>query len=1306
MPPAPSAPGPAQQARAGGVAAAAGGAASAAKALPAAEATTAAARGAVTEPAAETAARARADLAAELGERPPPSPEIVALCERIRTSIREKRPINEDELLKAKPEEAAKEAGAGLTTAVGDEAKKVEGGYDAMNQPPAGTPQLQPTPVTPPPTTVADPGINATAAKPDPIPAQNLSLDADKAAVDQKVADARVERPSTADIKEAPFSTIRDGQAGLGEMAKVSPAELAAKQAEALATAETGMADLQGKALAALRASRAGTVTTVSGGQTEMVGTEEQQRAKISKDAQTIFDEAKASVTGLLEPLGSTAINRWDAGVATLSTDFRTKLDTVQKWIDERHAGVGGAIVGAWDALAGLPSWVTTEYDKAEHAFGEGVCTLLTEISRDVNAVVAAAQGVIDSARSRIDKLFADLPAGLKEWALGEQAKFSGQLDGLAQQVTDARTSFVKDISAKAVSAVAEVQGEVEKLRAAAKGLVGEIIDALNAFLADPVKGIINALLTIVGIPPASFWALIDKVAQVATEIAEDPVKFLNNLVAALQLGFNQFFDNFGKHVLGGFWKWIFSGLKSGGIAMPADFGLKSLLNLVLQIMGITWPRIRVVLAKHIGEKNVVLIEHAWKLVSTLIEKGPQGIVDMLKDALDPAKIIEQVVSAAVDFIVEALIKQVALRIIGLLNPAGAVFQAMELIYKVLKWVFENAAKIFSLVEAVVNGMADVMAGKIGGAANLVEKALAATIPIVIDFLAGFLGLGDLPEQVAKTIEKLQAYVMSIVEKVIVFLVVQAKALMKALGLGGDDKKDKKGKEDEELGTTVRFSADGESHKQWVETKGDAATPMIASNPVSVSKRLGDWRTEVPKKFDKSPNRKQSALDLLQAGDDALKAVDKEADDMAKAYSAHKEGEPLPSDDGVESNQKALSSVLKSLFVLFEEGDLKKITEDIAKFLPVRARARADMFRDEVWERVKDIRIGNKEEDPKLYARRPDLGRSAALSYVATAGVREEILPYFLVGDRARSADTDAFAHYVFIDTSATHTVRRRFHEKLGDGAQTALRTVGAASLAAATNVPSGPKYKDKLAAKVAEVAYSWSPDGGSWVLPTENIPDHWRYEPEDAVIPVVGGKAKYKTKHGQSFDITVDPATMLTTQVVGANLQMLNGRGVTDRSPGFAANQGFNSAHLVANEFGGSGFDRGLNLATTSEQFNKKTMRGVELQIGRAVKKFANDNTLNLDQVKFSLTVDVTYGALQDVAMLNQIRTELKLPATAAELDAVIAAKITTSPELAKLTRVETVTYLLEITAPAAPGRVLPTLPFGPIGPDLWILL
>ena len=344
---------PAATARGGSVAGGARSAAGAARDLPTADANVADSRGAVTEPAAETAARAREELAAELGERPAPSPEIVALCDRIRTAIRENRPEDEDQLLETDPTHEAQAAGATITGSVETQTAEVGSSYDAMGSPPAGTPALNPTPIAAPSPTSPGMGVDAAGAAPDPIPPENTSLDADVAATDQRIADSGIDTRVTQEIPDGPFAEARAARGELGEAAQRTPQQIQAEQQQAIDTAQGDMAALQQQAVAAMRASRSGTVGAVGGGQGGMVTSEEQTRESVSTRAQGIYDQAQTQVNALLEPLSRTAIARWDAGLARLSQDFHDTLDRVKRWIDERHSGVGGAILAVGDYIGG-----------------------------------------------------------------------------------------------------------------------------------------------------------------------------------------------------------------------------------------------------------------------------------------------------------------------------------------------------------------------------------------------------------------------------------------------------------------------------------------------------------------------------------------------------------------------------------------------------------------------------------------------------------------------------------------------------------------------------------------------------------------------------------------------------------------------------------------------------------------------------------------------------------------------------------------------------------------------------------------
>lgn len=1072
MPEAPSEPGPAARVRAGAVAGGAAGAARAARDLPPAEETVADARGAVAEPVAETAARAREDLAAALGERPVPSPEIVELCERIRTAIREKRPLDEDELLDTDPTQEAQTAGATVAGSVEGQVGEVEAGYADMDNPPAGTPVLTPDPVTSPDPSSPGMGVDAASAAPDPIPAADLSLDADVEATDQRIADSGIDTRVTQEIPSAPFATVRDERGELGEMAQQTPAELAAEQQAAVDTAQADMAALQARATEALRTARVGTVGDVAGGQGETVATEEQTRESVSAEAQAVFDTARQQVTSLLEPLTRTAMARWSAGLAQASQTFHGALDRVQDWIEERHSGVGGFVVGIGDAVFGLPDWVIREYDRAERQFGDDICDLLLEISTDVNGVVAAAQAIIATAREDIDAKFTAMEAEFPEFAAQERARFAGMLDGLSQQVTEAQTSFVRDVSQAATTAVAEAQAAVEERREAARGVIGRIAAAIEAFIDDPATAIINGLLTVLGIPPADFWGLVARIQEVISDIADDPENFINNLTAGVKQGFQQFFDNFGTHVLKGFWTWLFSRLDVP-VPMPTDLSPGSLFTFALQLMGITWPRVREILVRHVGAQNVEIIEAAWQLISVLIEKGPAGLVDMVKEQLTPEVIVQTILEAAVEYLIETLIQQVIVRVIGLLNPAGAVLQALDLIYQVCSWIFRNAARIFRFVEAIVNGMADVIAGNIGGLANKVEQALGFLIPPVIDFLAGLLHLGDLPNRVAEVITTLQARVYAVLDLVIGTLAERGRALLRSLGIGGDEEDEGGGEnDDEELGTTVRFTAAGESHRLFFQTAGDEATLMVASVPQPIEAKIAEWRGMLASGTPSGEAERAEATPLLGNLETVANEADAEGDRLAALFlqAAADQGDEIepPSDNALENRQRAIAGMLDRLYTLFGQQDEAAIVEDIARNLPGHGEIRAGTITAAWARRVAEERYlpAEAETDQPLW----DTSEIAAAATAAGVAVLNQpathlaLVPFFTgPTERRGGAASRTFADYALVNRSAPHQVRAQFQSALGTAYADALRT----------QVPSDLDPIDTaLQAQIASISY------------------------------------------------------------------------------------------------------------------------------------------------------------------------------------------------------------------------------------------
>jgi len=296
----------------------------------------------------------------------------------------------------------------------------------------------------------------------------------------------------------------------------------------------------------------------MTAGQVGMVGNEEQMRAAIGSQAQAIFDNAQERVNTLLNPLTQTAMQRWETGVEVLSTELEQDLAQVQQWLDDRYRGVGGAILEFAESIVGMLDWIVGAYDRAERRFGDGVCDLIREISTEVNGVIMTCEQIIEDARTEIATLFEDLPEGLQEWAAEQQAQFTEQLDDLHQQVTSARDNFNNRLVEQASQSVQQARERIHELRVAAGGLVGRVQAAIDRFLEDPARFILESLLELVGIPPASFWAVVNRIQTIIQDIANDPMNFANNLMEALAQGFRQFFDNFARHILGGFFDWLF----------------------------------------------------------------------------------------------------------------------------------------------------------------------------------------------------------------------------------------------------------------------------------------------------------------------------------------------------------------------------------------------------------------------------------------------------------------------------------------------------------------------------------------------------------------------------------------------------------------------------------------------------------------------------------------------------------------------------------------------------------------------------
>jgi hypothetical protein len=911
----------AEQARIAGVQHRAATASKAAAAAPPAAANVSAARAAVQVPQSESDARAAEQIAAALSVREKPSLEIEELCTRIRDVITSRRPKDEDGVISTVPEAVAREAGQGVA---GDTQRNVDAtraSYGPLDVTPQGAQVATAPPIEPLPSPAPTADVGAAAAAPDPIPPGQVSLDEDATAMELRAHDAGLDREPAQLVTSGPVADARAAEGDMRTLAETAPQEAIGREQAAVAGANADMAALQATAVAALKEARAGHADNVKVQQVQFKGGEEDCRGKLSDKAKKTYAKAQDQVDTLLRDVQEKARNKWTNGMPPLTRQFNDDLKVVKDQVEERHSGIGGWFVSGWDALTGLPGWVKRAYDAAEKNFGDRVCVLIRDISSDVNTVIKNADGIIATARDDIRDIFSrQLPAEQQGWAADQLKAFEQKLDRLHAKAETTRANFNQELIQKAGDAVQAAHEKVQELRRKAESLWERFEDALDRFLDDPVKFVIDGLLDLVGIPPPAFWAVVNKVKDVIVDIAEHPIRFANNLMTGVGDGFGLFFEHIGRHLLEGLLTWLLSGLEQEGInvEVPHELTVRNVVVFFLELLGISWARIRKILVNELGEKPVALIEKSVRVIDALRTKGLAGIIDDVKAMLDPKTIIDTIISTAIRFVTENLIVAVAKKIVLLLNPVGAILAAIQAIYEALKWVFHNAERIFRFIEAVVNAMADVVAGNVAVVAKKVEDSLAMMIPFVIDFLADYLGLDGLPGKVAEAVKGLQDWIEAGLQAVIKWLVALGGKALAAAGIKG--REDQKARDPGQIGESLAFTEGGQTHHLYITVSGSAATIMIASAPMTASAWLDGLRAKVTGSGDSEVPMGASAL--IELARSQLAATDSAADKAAAAKDnpAAGAGDADARQSGaVDRDEEQLRDTLSKLGELFGE---------------------------------------------------------------------------------------------------------------------------------------------------------------------------------------------------------------------------------------------------------------------------------------------------------------------------------------------------------------------------------------------------
>jgi hypothetical protein len=621
---------------------------------------------------------------------------------------------------------------------------------------PPDTSKAVPKPVTPmaeeqPGQTVA---IPAAGAVPKPAPAEQVNLAAGKNEANQELADADVSEPQLAQSNEPEFQqALADKQAAAAH-ADTAPAEfrkqeqevIAQGKGEAAAQTTAGVAGMQGTkgaALAALVAQKGKTKST-----------DEARRGEVTTKIQGIFAATEADVKKILDGIDPKVEAEFNRGEAGARSAFETYVAAkMSAYKEDRYGGWLGGLRWAKDKLLGMPSKVDEFYEAGREIYLKQMDGVITRVADVVGGDLTAAKQRIARGKTEISAYVKSLPTDLKKVGSEASKEIGDRFAQLESEVDAKQESVVDTLATKYVDARKGLDERIEALQAENKGLVDKAIGA--------IKAVINTIRELVSM----LKNVLSRAAGVVGAIIKDPIGFLGNLIAGVKGGILKFKDNIVDHLRKGLMGWLFGSLAEAGVELPDSFDLKGIIKLLASIFGLTWASIRNRIVKQIGATAMDAVEKGVEIFQILRGQGVAGLWQMMLEKLGNIK--EMILEQVKDFVVTKIITAGITWLIGLLNPAAAFIKACKLIYDVVMFFVNNAARIAKFVDTILDSVADIVKGNVGGVIDKINDVLGQMVPIIVGFLASVIGLGGIGQKVRQIVETLKKPVSQALDFVI-----------------------------------------------------------------------------------------------------------------------------------------------------------------------------------------------------------------------------------------------------------------------------------------------------------------------------------------------------------------------------------------------------------------------------------------------------------------------------------------------------------------------------------------------------------
>ncbi|WP_202919872.1 hypothetical protein [Streptomyces adustus] len=989
--------------------------------------------------------------------------------------------------------------------------------------------------------------------------------------INQQMADAEVTEDQLAKSNEPQFTGALAAKKEGEQHSAAAPGQARGAEAKQLAAAKQGAAATGAQAMTGLAAARTATGKQVDGGKSSTKSADERRRAEVTARLQKVFDGTKTDVEATLSGLDKLVDERFTAGEKAardaFMADQKRRMDAYK---DKRYSGWSGKLKWVKDKFAGLPAEANALFQESRKLYVAQMQQVISSIADLIGTELGKAKDRIARGRAELRAEVDKLPADLKKFGTQAAKDFTEKFDGLDADVNAKSDQLVQDLAQKYTQALNSVDDEIKKLQEENKGLIAKAKDA--------VVGVIQTIIELKNL----LLGVLAKAASAVMKIIKDPIGFLGNLVSAVGAGLRQFVGNIAEHLKKGLVSWLLGAAAGAGLTLPAKFDLKGIIQLLAGLLGLTWGNIRArITRKGVPDQAVTAAEQSVPVAQAIQKEGPAGAVEHIKESVGDLKstILQKLTAYLIPTVIVAGISW----IVSLLTPASAFVRAVKGIIDIVTFVVTQGGQIIQFVNSILDAVVAIANGGGGGVPALIEGALAASIPVLLGFLASLLGIGNLAGKVRQVFTAVAKPVNKAIDKIVDFIAKAAKKLWGRVKAAGKKVKDK-------------FSGKDKSRTKSKEGKDEAAALADADRALSragshdaaaTGVRAVEHKHDVPLRLvvdSKTPEGEVVHVQTARTPQHTLRDENQTRDEIKTAM-----------------RDKHNNTLIEQVHPYWWNTYISK------------------------------IRTGPLPSSPPLFSLSDLNGTdSAARALTQTDSFVQPLLDYFK-GNRKTAGANDFYSH-VF---GTQNPQRKAFLQALGSPVPAELKKLAASRLpgiadeAFRTSLETGINQLGPGSYKVGVSPY------GQFDLPTLRQKEHSDYFPENIKVLVEGDTVTttYTTRAGKNFTVVEkgkDRSESLTVTGHDLNLKPSGApRGITQTPAGFVEGEEFNRAHGIADMFGGSGFREGLNLVSTSDHYNKQIQGAVERSIEQNIQVFALQHGRDVGEVSMDLTVTITFGML-----------------------------------------------------------------------------